>query len=252
MISREEFFKSEKLGKAIRPCQKIFIFGGLAASILVLVYSFIFMTPFADLYQLDGFFLFEKMKNFNLFESMYAGLQPKGLVNPFVYSLRNGNKVGMNLAYFTNFTRNELQGFNKWLFALGFFGIVASIVPLVYASQKRKIYYKTNLIVNPIVGTFNLYIGVHMLVQLIMNQVLVWSQDYHIINAYQTYIENNTATTVKIFFKKSDSTGIFVFGYIIAALVILIAIGTILLTKYKYEYQKRQPQIDISKVSIHE
>jgi len=250
MVERSEIFSNDKIGKILKPSQRIIIFGAIVASILLMIYSFIFMTPFADLYQIDGVFHFHKMSQFGL--SMIEGLSPRGTVNPYVYGLTSGDIIGMNLAYFTDFTKVELQIFNKWMFALAFFGIIASLIPLIYGSQKRKIYYKTNLVVNPAVATFNLYIGIHMLVQLIMNQILVWNQNYEIINAYQTYIEDNTATQIKTFFRKSDSNGMFAFGYIIAFAIIAFAVLTIVLTVVKYKHQKKQPQIDLSKVKIHE
>jgi len=251
MISREQLFTSKKLGKSLSPAQKIIVFGVLITAILFFVYSFIFMTPFSDIYQIDGQFLFRSMIKFNL--NPIPGLDPKGNISAYIYKLDgSGDIIGMNMAWFTYFSKHDLQTFNHWIFALGFFGLIAALIPFIYASQKRKIYYKTNLIVNPVVGTFNLYIGIHFLVQLIISQKLVWSQNYQIINAYKTYLEDTSATSIKTYFSQSDSNAVFIIGYIIAFALIVFAIGMILLTYAKYQYQKRQPQVDLSKVNIHE
>jgi len=250
MVERKDIFASEKIGKILSPAQKVIVFGVLATAILFFVYSFVFMTPFSDLYQLDGPFLFSRMINFGLIP--IAKLPRKGNISAYVFSLASGDPVGMNMAWYTYFARNELQVFNHWIFNLGFFGLIAAFIPLIYGSQKRKIYYKTNLVVNPAVGVFNLYIGIHFLVQLIMNQQLVWSQDYHMINAYKTYLEDNTAKIVKNFYSAADSNAIFIIGYLLAICLIVFAIGMMLLTFVKYQYHKRQPQIDLSKVKINE
>jgi len=252
MISREELFTSPKLGKALRPAQKIIVFGVLITVILFFIYSFIFMTPFSDIYQIDGRLYFNKLANFGLTPADFEGLQYKGHVCPYVYYVMSGDKAGLNLAWFTYFTKNELQVFNRWIFIVGFIGLIAALIPFIYGSQKRKIYYKTNLIVNPVVGAFNLYMGIHFLVQLAINQKLVWSQNYKVINAYKTLIENPEATSIKTYYSASDSNGVFAIGYIIAIALIVFGIGYILLTYFKHEYQKRQPQVDLSKVQIHE
>lgn len=251
MVSREDTLKKDKLGKILTPAQKVIIFGTLIVSILVFLYSFILMTPFSDLYQIDGHFSFQSIVNFTQIdlEEIIAKYPEAIYVSPIT-----GQQYGIDLAYFTSFTRVELQAFNHWLFALGFFGIIASLVPLVYFSQKRKIYYKTNLIVVPAVATFNLYIGIHMLVQLITNHVLVLGKTdgYQLINAYQTHIDDPFATNIVERYHVTDANAIFIIGYVIAALVISFAIASILLTIFKYKHQKSQKQIDLSKVVINE
>jgi len=244
------FFERNINNKTLSIAQKVIIFGALFSAIFVFVYSFILMTPFTDLYQLDGGFLFTRMKQFGILPAHLEGL----VDDAYFYSPVTGKKIGVNLAYFTSFTRNELQVFNHWIFALGFFGIIVSIIPIIYMSHKRKIYYKTNYIVIPAASTFNLYVGIHMLVQLIMNQTLVASKanNFTLLNAYQTYINDTDATTIIEHFKASDSNWVFAIGYIIAISVILFAIFGYVLTYVKYKYQKKQPVIDLSKVSINE
>lgn len=250
MISRDLFSK-DNIGKALPKLQKIIIFGCLFASIFVFIYSFILMTPFSDLYQVDCPFLFHDMARFNI-------VLPSNLpVEAYCYSPSDpNNPIGVSLDFFTSFTRNQLQVFNHWLFNLGFFGIIASLLPLVYFSQKRKIYYKTNIIVNPLVASFELYIGIHMLVQLITNQSLVLSQGvgYQLVNAYQTYLNDKTgqASQITEYFRPTDGNVVFGIGYFVAIVVIVFAIANIALTIFKYRYQKSQPQIDLSKVEIHE
>jgi len=252
MVSREGLLASPKLGKALRPAQKIIVFGGLITVILFFVYSFIFMTPFSDIYQFDGELYFNRIYKFGLTKEMFEGLVDKGNVSPYVYYLRKGDIAGLNLGWFTYFTRHELQTFNHWIFIVGLFGLIAALIPLIYGSQKRKIYYKTNLIVNPIVGCFNLYMGIHFLVQLIMNQMLVWSQNYTVINAYSTFINNNNAKSIVYTYSAADSNAIFIIGYVIAFALIVFGVGYILLTFLKYQHQKRQPKVDLDKVTIHE
>lgn len=245
---RKDFFTPERFGKILSPAQKVIIFGGLFSAILVFIYSFIFMTPFSDLYQIDGQFLFTRMINFGLTEEQYAGLE----IGAFYFSPMTGEKIGMNLAYFTSFTRNEFQVFNHWLFAFGVAGLLVSLLPFVYFSQKRKIYYKTNLVVNSAVGGFNLYIGIHMAIQLVINQKLFWGKDLTLINAYETYLNDNSATKIVDKFTHAGSNGVFIFGYFICLAVIAFAALTILLTVAKYLYQRKQPKVDLSKVVIHE
>lgn len=247
----ENTLKKEKLGKILSPAQKIVIFGGLIVSILVFLYSFILMTPFSDLYQIDGHFSFQSIANFtqiNLQEIIDK--YPEAIYKSPI----TGQIYGIDLAYFTAFTRAEMQAFNHWLFALGFFGIIASLIPLVFFSQKRKIYYKTNLIVIPAAATFNLYIGIHMLVQLITNHASVLSKadGYQLINAYQTHIDDPFATSIVERYHITDANPVFIIGYILAFLVIVFAIASFLLTFFKYKHQKSQEQIDLSKVVIHE
>lgn len=252
MVKRDEIFKSDKLGKILSPAQKVIIFGALIAAILVFVYSFIYMTPFSDLYQIDGPFLFQKMAPFGIDKELIDSFGFPKEAYYFSPFFESEDPVGVNLAFFTSFTRHELQVTNHWLFAFGFFGLIASIIPLVYFSQKRKIYYKTNLVTIPVVAGFNLYIGVHMLIQLILNQMLVLSKtnEYILVNAYQSYL--NGETTLHEYFHTTDSIPIFVIGYVIAAAVIIFAISSVLLTIVKYKHQKNQKQVDLSKVVIHE
>lgn len=251
MARRDNTINQDKLGKILSPAQKIIIFGGLIAAILVLLYSFILMTPFSDLYQIDGHFSFQSIASF-------TQINLQEIINKYpdaIYvSPITGQKYGIDLAYFTSFTRAEMQVFNHWLFTFGFFGIIASLIPLVYFSQKRKIYYKTNLIVIPVTAGFNLYIGIHMLIQLITNHVSVLSMadGYQIINAYQTHIDDPFATTIVEHYHTTDANPIFIIGYVIAAVVILFAISACLLTLVKYKHQKSQKQVDLSKVVIHE
>ncbi|MCQ2795022.1 MAG: hypothetical protein MJ214_02270 [Bacilli bacterium] len=252
MEKRDEIFKSEKLGKILSPAQKVIIFGTLITAILVFVYSLVFMTPFSDIYQIDGGFLYQQMAQLGITKEVIATYKLSS--EAFYVSPFTGKEIGLNLAYFTSFTRNELQVFNHWLFVFGFFGLLASLIPFIYFSQKRKIYYKTNLIVIPAVAGFNLYIGIHMLIQLIANHTSVLSKvdDYYLLSAYQTYINDSSAEAVHEYFRVTDSNPMFIIGYIIAAALILFAISSCLLTFFKYMHQKNQEQVDLSKVVIHE
>lgn len=247
MVNRDDVFKSNKVGKILSPAQKIVIFGALIVAILVFLYSFVLMTPFSDLYQIDGHIAFHVLADLGIDPSKYP---PESIyISPMT-----GEPYGLDLSYFTSFTRVELQTFNHWLFALGFFAILVSAVPLVYFSQKRKIYYKTNLIVVPAAATFNLYVGIHMLVQLIMNHVSILSKvdAYRLINAYQTHLEDPSRTEIVDYFHVTDANPVFILGYIIAFLVIVFAFASFLLTFVKYKHQNSQKQIDLSKVVIHE
>lgn len=243
-------FNKDSVGNKLPRLQKIIIFGCLFASIFVFIYSFILMTPFSELYQIDCPFYFHDMIKFGITKASIDLLK----LPSEAYCTAGGG--GVNLDFFTSFTRNQLQVFNHWLFNLGFFGIIASLLPLVYFSQKRKIYYKTNFIVNPLVATFELYIGVHMFVQLVMNQSLVLSQGigYKLVNAYQTFINDKTGTVTEIteYFKPTDANVIFGIGYFISIVVIIFAIANIVMTVNKYRYQKSLPKVDLSNVVIHE
>lgn len=254
MATRDDAFKSEQFGKKLSRAQKIIIIGALIAAILVFVYSFIFMTPFSDLYQIDGAFSYQRMAQLGITKEYIESFQfPK---EAYYYAPLHPEEgpIGLNLAYFTSFTRNELQVFNHWLFSFGFFALLVSLVPFIYFSQKRRIYYKTNIIVVPVVAAFNLYVGIHMFVQLVFNQIaiLAKSQEYLLISAYQTYINDSSATKINEYFHVTDSNPMFVIGYIIAILVIAFAISSCILVALKYKYQKKQPSVDLSKVHINE
>lgn len=248
MPTREEVYQ----GKQLTKIQKIAIIGTLVTAILLFVYSFIYMSPFSDLYQIDGPFLFQKMVNFDITSEVIDSyhLAPEA----FYWSPFSGEKVGLNLAFFTSFTRHEFQATNHWLFSLGFFGLLASLVPFVYFSQKRKIYYKSNFIVIPAVATFNLYIGIHMFIQLVSNHALVLAKtdEFYLINAYQTYINDNSATKVVEYFHTSDGNFMFVVGYLIALAIMAFAILGCVVAFLKYRYQKKTPPVDFSQVHINE
>ncbi|MCQ2792124.1 MAG: hypothetical protein MJ208_01225 [Bacilli bacterium] len=252
MARKESIFKSEKFGEKLSRSQKIVIIGALIVAILLFIYSFIFMTPFSDLYQIDGSFSYQRLAQLGITEQMIDGYNLPD--EAFYISPISGEEIGLNLAFFTSFTRHELQVFNHWLFIFGFFGLLVSLIPLVYFSQKRKIYYKTNFIVVPAVATFNLYIGIHMFVQLVLNHVMVLSKvtDYKLLSAYQTYINDSSATTIQEYYRVSDANPMFLIGYLVATLIIVFAIASYVLTFLKYKYQKNQEQIDLSKVVINE
>lgn len=252
MAERDSVFKSEKFGKKLSKAQKIIIIGALITAILLFIYSFIFMTPFFELYQIDGSFSYQRLAQLGITKDIIAeyNLPPEAYyVSPFF-----GKEIGLNLAYFTSFTRHELQVFNHWLFIFGFISLLVSLVPLIYFSQKRKIYYKTNFIAIPAVATFNLYVGVHMLVQLIMNQTLILAKvnEYYLVSAYQTYINNSRATDVIEYYRVTDSNPMFIIGYIIAFFVIAFAIASCVLALFKYLRQKNQEKVDLSQVVINE
>ncbi len=93
-----------------------------------------------------------------------------------------------------------------------------------------------------------------MLIQLIANHTSVLSKvdDYYLLSAYQTYINDSGATEVHEYFHVTDSNPMFIIGYVIAGAVILFAVSSCLLTLFKYLHQKNQKQVDLSKVVIHE
>ena len=250
MVKRDAAFKAEKLSMA----QKVVIFGTLIAAILVFVYSLIFMTPFSDLYQIDGGFLYQQMAQLGIDKEMIASFNfPK---EAFYFSPFHPEEgaIGLNLAYFTNFTRNELQTFNHWLFSFGFFGLLAALIPFVFFSQKRKIYYKSNYIVIPAVAGFNLYIGIHMFIQLVTNHISVLGKgnDYILLSAYKTYIDDNSAKEIINHYRPTDANPIFIIGYIVAVAVISFAIASCLIALFKYLHQRKQEPIDLDKVHINE
>lgn len=248
MPTREEVYQ----GKQITKLQKVAIIGTLVMAILLFVYSFIYMTPFSDLYQIDGPFLFQKMARFGITREVIDTYHLAE--EAFYWSPFSGEEVGLNLAFFTSFTRHEFQATNHWLFNFGFFGLLVSLIPLVYFSQKRKVYYKSNFIVIPAVATFNIYIGVHMFIQLVSNHMLVLSKtdEFYLINAYQTYINDNEATDVIEYFHTGDGNVMFVIGYLIAIAIIVFAILGCIVAFLKYRYQKKTPPMDLSQVHINE
>lgn len=250
MPTREQIQQEKQLTKA----QKVIIIGALVSAILVFVYSFAFMTPFADLYRVDCPFLFQKLLHFGITEQQLEGLNLPDAAYYYSPFSEIPMRVGLNLAYFTSFTRNELQVTNHWLFNFGFFGLLVSLIPFVYFSQKRKVYYKSNFIVIPAVAAFNMYIGVHMFIQLVSNHMMVLSKGntYWLVNAYQTYLNDNAATEVVEYFHTSDGNVMFVIGYLIALAVMVFAILGCVIAFLKYRYQKKTPPVDLSQVHINE
>ena len=82
--------------------------------------------------------------------------------------------------------------------------------------------------------------------------ILSKESEYHLISAYQTYINNPDAEVVNNYFHVTDSNPMFIIGYVIVGFVILFAVSRCVLTLLKYLHQKKQPKVDLSKVVIHE
>ena len=83
------------------------------------------MTPFSELYQIDCPFYFHNMFRFGIRKEDLEAMQLP--VAAYYFSPSSGEQIGISLDYFTAFTRNQLQVFNHWLFAFGFFGIIADL-----------------------------------------------------------------------------------------------------------------------------
>ena len=109
--------KNEFLNKLVK-LQRPLMTGLLVAVLVLLVYSFLFMTPFYDMYILDGRFLNSNLEKWGI---DYTTL-PEG---SYLYKGDTGRVIGISVTYFTRFTREGyLQSFNHLLFTFAIIGIL--------------------------------------------------------------------------------------------------------------------------------
>ena len=236
---------SKNLNHYLVKFQKPLVFALFFVMILLFAYSLIFMSPFYDVYILNGRLSLTNANKFGIDYSMYDQV-----TNVDAFSWRNGKVFGLNMEYFVSFTRNELQVFNRWLFNIGFIGILVSLLLFVYFSQKRKRYYVTNFVSFLAVLAFDFYAGFSLLLKTKEAETIAASARFDIINAAQSVI--NLDDTLVTYYSMDTFKWIFDLGYLLAAVVILIAILGVVLLVLKFISQTKEKAIDTSEVIIHE
>jgi predicted membrane protein len=203
------------------------------------------MSPFYDIYILNGRLSFTNADFYGIDYSMFDQVRD---VNAF--SWRNGKPFGLNMEYFVSFTRNELQVFNQWIFNTSFIGILISLLLFVYFSQKRKRYYLTNFISFLIVLAFDFYLGFSLLFKTGEAQLITGQARYDIINASQSVI--NLDETLVNYYSAETFNWIFTVGYILAGVIIGVAVIGLVLLVLKFISQRKEKAVDTSEVVIHE
>lgn len=235
--------KNELLNKLCK-LQRPLMIGLLIVAIALLIYSFIFMTPFYDMYILDGRFLKANLENWGI---DYTTLPEES----YLYKGDTDRVIGISITYFTNFTREGgMQKFNHALFTLGIIGILLVGVLFIYRSQLRKRYYVTNFVVIGVVCAFFLGTSIYMLIELLNWFTYMQGVNYEIINYY--YCDMYLLTEYTEVFSASTSTWVFIVGFVLIGIIILSVILTIVFTVIKARTQKLAGKIDTSGVVINE
>ena len=236
---------SKNLNYYLVKFQKPVVFALFFVMILAFVYSLIFMSPFYDIYILNGRLSFTNADFYGIDYSMFDRVKDVD-----AFSWRNGKPFGLNMEYFVSFTRNELQVFNQWIFNTSFIGILISLLLFVYFSQKRKRYYLTNFISFLIVLAFDFYLGFSLLVKTSEAQLITGQARYDIINASQSVI--NLDDTLVTYYSAETFNWIFTVGYALAGVIICVALIGLVLLVLKFISQRKEKAIDTSEVVIHE
>lgn len=236
---------SKNLNYYLVKFQKPIVFALFFVMILAFVYSLIFMSPFYDIYILNGRLSFTNADFYGIDYSMFDRVKDVD-----AFSWRNGKPFGLNMEYFVSFTRNELQVFNQWIFNTSFIGILISLLLFVYFSQKRKRYYLTNFISFLIVLAFDFYLGFSLLVKTSEAQLITGQARYDIINASQSVI--NLDDTLVSYYSAETFNWIFTVGYALAGVIICVALIGLVLLVLKFISQRKEKAIDTSEVVIHE
>lgn len=236
---------SKNLNYYLVKFQKPVVFALFFVMILAFVYSLIFMSPFYDIYILNGRLSFTNADFYGIDYSMFDRVKDVD-----AFSWRNGKPFGLNMEYFVSFTRNELQVFNQWIFNTSFIGILISLLLFVYFSQKRKRYYLTNFISFLIVLAFDFYLGFSLLVKTSEAQLITGQARYDIINASQSVI--NLDDTLVTYYSAETFNWIFTVGYVLAGVIICVALIGLVLLVLKFISQRKEKAIDTSEVVIHE
>ncbi len=240
--------------KLLKSKQKGIIIALFAISIVLFLYSLLFMTPFYDMYLINNTAVIRKadLVQYGIDIETYKQLYPDAISYSTIFGQQTVS--GVNAGYFSVSVMETLQAFNKTLFAISFFGIVGSLILFVYRSQLRKRYYITNFISIGIVIAFDLFASIFTLVN-IFSFMKTFSNDinYEILNVYQTITYSpNAFGIVTSYFSFNAFSWVFILGIVFCAICILIAVYGIVFLVKKYLYQKEHPALDISGVVINE
>ncbi|MGM9858745.1 MAG: hypothetical protein ACI311_05830 [Bacilli bacterium] len=236
--------KNNELLNKLCKLQRPLMLGLLFVAVALLIYSFIFMSPFYDMYILDGRFLLSNLENWGI---DYTTLPEES----YLYKGDSTKVIGISITYFTNFTREGgMQAFNHAIFTLGIIGILLVGVLYIYRSQLRKRYYATNFVVIGIVCAFFLGTSIYMLIELLHWFSYVKDINYEIINYY--YCDMYLLTEYTEVFSAATSKWVFVVGFVLTGIIILSVILTVVFTAIKARTQKLAGKIDTSGVVIND
>lgn len=239
--------------KVISIAQKVSILALFFSVIGMIIYSLIFMTPFYEIYKLTSPFLFTNMSQFGIdaeYRALYEGIT-EGAILPCSYNPFSGKVNGINLQYFTEYTReNGLQIYNHWLFNVGIIALVISVIPFIVFSQKRKRYYVANYIANGASAGFNLYMGLSLIINGAAWKELVRQQDFRIISAYQSYINEDAEIVNYYAFDKVK--WVFDLGNVVGIILIVISVFAVCVSIIKFLNQRKMAKINFKEVKINE
>jgi hypothetical protein len=252
-MQKNQTKQKKDLNEIMVKIQKPLVITMFIMAVLLIVYAFIFFTPFYDMYIMDSPLKTSAVKHFGF--SLYNN-DGSLLFDEAAYAYRNEKIFGLDLAYFTKFT-HDIQALNHLLFRMGIATMLVSLLLFIYRAQLRKRYYVTNFVSGGIVIGFDIFAGIFLIANLVKWQGIVASQRYDIINAGKTYNElayDSTAETweIKEYFSKASTEWVFNLGYILCALLITIALCALAFYVVKFIYQKKHKAIDISGVKINE
>ena len=246
---------SKNLNYYLVKIQKPLVLSLFLIMVVAFVYSLVYMTPFYGIYEMEGKPIEkEYLEHYGVVFSVFEN--DPAYQKALQYNLLGTKVIGLNTSFFIDFTHSDLQSFNHWMFNMGFIGICISLLLFVYFSQKRKRYYITNFISFLIVLCFDFYVGISLLIKTINCQQIVSNARFDIINIAQTLRLNNDTTSIpeKVteYFSAASTNWIFILGYVIAAIIIILSICGVLFLASKFNYQRKQKEIDTSEVVINE
>lgn len=256
-MQTNEIKKTKDINDVLLKLQKPMVIVLFAMMVLLIIYSFIFFTPFYRIYLLDGNLLTEDAAAYGFDvqamydsgnyakEAFYIKESTNIITGEVTYKL-----LGINIKYFSSFT-SSIQSFNHMIFTLGLVGLLVSLILFIYRTQRRKRFYVTNFVAGGIVVTTNIVISVLLLINLANWEGVVANQNYEILNAYQSNLKLIT-DHIEPFYSMDTFNWVFTLGKVISILIIVVSAATIALFVTKFIYQRKHKAIDISGVIINE
>jgi len=221
--------------------QKILVFSILFSAIALFVYSLLFMTPFYEIYKMNGELPINRLTD--IYHVDYNQFDPGG----FIYKVNaltgeTGEIKSLDMKYYVSYAY-DVQPFNRMLFIFGIVAIVVSGILFIYRSQLRKKYYITNLVANSVVGVFNISIAAYLISQLTIWNSKLKDLEYELINIYYDYTTklelDGTYTKV---FSEGTFQWVFILGYIIIGIMLLASLTMIIYSFVKFFKQKKETQ----------
>ncbi|MCD8205190.1 MAG: hypothetical protein LUD29_01045 [Clostridia bacterium] len=133
----------------------------------------------------------------------------------------------------------ETDSYNTTLFWLGIATLLAACLLYVFANHKRRNYYVTNYIMSIFVAVVDFVVAI---VAIVFDSIYLG--DLNAIKANETFMANYAATAEeRASVTYSESTGMFVFGYIVCVLLIAGAVFLILNMLWKRKLMRGEKQL---------